>query len=264
MQKDNTINFFTTLNNCAVINGNVTNYFNHGAHHEGAKGKKYSADEYEDAIIVEEISEVDNKPAEDNSAGGYAANCSPDDLEDDEFEDEYMFRSQIISQITDRFAFLPDNLQCPLVYQINIRPDNEDIIKIFQLIFGLPVDGCPLTAEEQEMADHFYTQLTKMETRTPPFPGENFSRIRVANILGFFKKSESIILLNQKKILEMIFGKETVNGKELAEDEYSRLKTQMSKELSADQYNDIFPRNSGQFIRRCIKAVFSAKLSQTQ
>lgn len=252
MNKDISLNFFTNMNNCTIIRGNVINNFSYNQRYEGSHRPHHPKDEYEDAIIVEETEQYkDTSP-----------NPEPEDdfrfkFEEDSSKDHLKTKKDTIKEITDRFTFESEHLDCPLAYNLNAKPTNEHIKQIFRLIFGIDIERYPFTPEEQEIANHLWKQLKNKESRTTPVAGEHFNRIRVANILGFLWKSEQIILLEQKKLLKMVFGVEKNGEIVLDENEYNRLRRQMNMELEPDKYNQIFPKKSDQFIRKCIKSVFS-------
>ena len=243
-----------------IILNNITNsnvfqgdfYFNGQTYHNERKASK---NDYQDAEIIEETAPL----AEAQSDNDCALKKKEDiiDIEDNlnlhilEFDECY--REHVINQIISRFCFQSNEIGTYLYNNQSIPLTNDDIKIIFALIFGVQIDERIDTSSiDPATASHFFSALiSKKRQKSPQHKGEEFSRLRVANLLGFFKEIE-ILLPTQEKILESVFGKPSKSG-------YGNLIFQINQSL--DPGKDIFPGNAKEHVIKCIHAVIKAKMS---
>lgn len=241
-----------------IILNNITNsnvyqgdfYFNGQTYHNERKANK---NDYQDAEIIEETAPLAEAQPDND--------CSPkkqEDIDEDnlnlhilEFDDDY--RDHVVNQIISRFYFNSNEIGTYLYNNQSIQLSNEDLKIIFALIFGVHLDERVDTSGiNPATASHFFSALiSKKRQKSAQHKDEEFSRLRVANILGFFKYSK-ILLATNTEILESVFGKsiDSVKG---------GLPFQMIQSLNPGK--DIFPDNAKEHVIKCIHAVIKAKMS---
>lgn len=225
-------------------------YFNGQTYHNERKANK---NDYQDAEIIEETAPLAEAQPDND--------CSPkkqEDIDEDnlnlhilEFDDDY--RDHVVNQIISRFYFNSNEIGTYLYNNQSIQLSNEDLRIIFALIFGVHIDELIDTSSiNPATSRHFFRALMNHKRqKSTQHKDEEFSRLRVANLLGFFKEIE-ILLPTQEKILESVFGKPGKSG-------YGNLIFQINQSL--DPGKDIFPDNAKEHVIKCIHAVIKAKMS---
>lgn len=225
-------------------------YFNGQTQHNERKANK---NDYQDAEIIEETAPLAEAQPDND--------CSPkkqEDIDEDnlnlqisEFDDDN--REYVIKQIIFSFDFKSNEIGTYLYNNQSIQLSNEDLKIIFALIFGVHLDEHVDTSGiNPAIASHFFSALiSKKRQKSAQHKGEEFSRLRVANILGFFKEKH-LLLATYTKILESVFRKN-------CKSEFRGLNYQMIQSLNPGK--DIFPDNAKEHVIKCIHAVIKAKMS---
>lgn len=244
--------------NKLIIN-NITNsnvfqgdfYFNGQTQHNERKANK---NDYQDAEIIEETAPLaEAQPNNDCDEKKKDIIDIEDNLNIKMSESNDAYRDHVVNQIISRFYFNSNEIGTYLYNNQSIQLSNEDLRIIFALIFGVHIDELIDTSSiNPATASHFFCALiSKKRQKSTQHKDEEFSRLRVANLLGFFKEIE-ILLPTQEKILESVFGKPGKSG-------YGNLIFQINQSL--DPGKDIFPDNAKEHVIKCIHAVIKAKMS---
>lgn len=239
---------FNNITNSNVFQGDI--YFNGQTQHNERKANK---NDYQDAEIIEETAPLAEAQPDNDCAPKKQEDIDEDNLnlQISEFDDDY--RDHVVNQIISRFYFNSNEIGTYLYNNQSIQLSNEDLKIIFALIFGVHLDERVDTSGiNPATASHFFRALMNHKRqKSTQHKGEEFSRLRVANILGFFKYSK-ILLATNSKILESVFGKD-------CKSDIGGLNNQMLQSLNPGK--DIFPDNAKEHVIKCIHAVIKAKLS---
>lgn len=241
-----------------IILNNITNsnvyqgdfYFNGQTYHNERKANK---NDYQDAEIIEETAPLAEAQPDNDCSPKKQEDIDEDNLNLHILEFDECYREHVVNQIISRFYFNSNEIGTYLYNNQSIQLSNEDLKIIFALIFGVQIDERIDTSSiDPATASHFFSALiSKKRQKSTQHKGEEFSRLRVANLLGFFKEIE-ILLPTQEKILESVFGKPGKSG-------YGNLIFQINQSL--DPGKDIFPDNAKEHVIKCIHAVIKAKMS---
>lgn len=241
-----------------IILNNITNsnvfqgdfYFNGQTNHNERKANK---NDYQDAEIIEETAPLAEAQPDNDCAPKKQEDIDEDNLnlQISEFDDDY--RDHVVNQIISRFYFNSNEIGTYLYNNQSIQLSNEDLKIIFALIFGVHLDERVDTSGiNPATASHFFRALMNHKRqKSTQHKGEEFSRLRVANLFGFFKEIK-ILLPTQEKILESVFGNPGKSG-------YGNLIFQINQSLNTGK--DIFPDNAKEHVIKCIHAVIKAKMS---
>lgn len=228
-------------------------YFNGQTYHNERKANK---NDYQDAEIIEETAPL----AEAQPDNDCALKKQEDiiDIEDNlnikmsESNDAY--RDHVVNQIISRFYFNSNEIGTfNLKNNQSIQLSNEDLRIIFALIFGVQIDERIDTSSIDPATSRLFFRalMNHKGQKSTQHKGEEFSRLRVANILGFFKEKH-LLLATYTKILESVFRKN-------CKSEFRGLNYQMIQSLNPGK--DIFPDNAKEHVIKCIHAVIKAKMS---
>ena len=232
-----------------VFQGDI--YFNGQTNHNERKANK---NDYQDAEIIEETAPLaEAQPNNDCDEKKKDIIDIEDNLNIKMSESNDAYRDHVVNQIISRFYFNSNEIGTYLYNNQSIPLTNDDIKIIFALIFGVQIDKRIDTSSiDPATSRHFFSALiSKKRQKSTQHKGEEFSRLRVANILGFFKYSK-ILLATNTEILESVFGKsiDSVKG---------GLPFQMSQSLNPGK--DIFPDNAKEHVIKCIHAVIKTQMS---
>lgn len=241
-----------------IILNNITNsnvyqgdfYFNGQTQHNERKANK---NDYQDAEIIEETAPLAEAQPDNDCSPKKQEDIDEDNLNLHILEFDECYREHVVNQIISRFYFNSNEIGTYLYNNQSIPLTNDDIKIIFALIFGVHLDERVDTSGiNPAIASHFFSALiSKKRQKSTQHKDEEFSRLRVANLLGFFKKIK-ILLPTQEKILESVFGNPGKSG-------YGNLIFQMIQSLNPGE--DIFPDNAKEHVIKCIHAVIKAKMS---
>ena len=226
-------------------------YFNGQTQHNERKASK---NDYQDAEIIEETAPLaEAQPNNDCDEKKKDIIDIEDNLNIKMSESNDDYREHVINQIISLFCFQPNEIGTYPFNNQSIQFSNEDLKIIFALIFGVKLDKLVDTSGiNPATASHFFRALMNHKRqKSTQHKGEEFSRLRVANLLGFFKEIK-ILLPTQEKILESLFGKPGKSG-------YGNLIFQINQSLNTGK--DIFPDNAKEHVIKCIHAVIKAKMS---
>lgn len=243
-----TKNFFNNITNSNVFQGDF--YFNGQTYHNERKANK---NDYQDAEIIEETAPLAEAQPDNDCSPKKQEDIDEDNLNLHILEFDECYREHVVNQIISRFYFNSNEIGTYLYNNQSIQLSNEDLRIIFALIFGVHIDErVDNSGIDPATASHFFSALiSKKRQKSTQHKDEEFSRLRVANLLGFFKEIE-ILLPTQEKILESVFGKPGKSG-------YGNLIFQINQSL--DPGKDIFPDNAKEHVIKCIHAVIKAKMS---
>lgn len=241
-------NIFNNITNSNVYQGDF--YFNGQTYHNERKANK---NDYQDAEIIEETAPLAEAQPDNDCSPKKQEDIDEDNLNLHILEFDECYREHVVNQIISRFYFNSNEIGTYLYNNQSIPLTNDDIKIIFALIFGVHLDERVDTSGiNPAIASHFFSALiSKKRQKSTQHKDEEFSRLRVANLLGFFKKIE-ILLPTQEKILESVFGNPGKSG-------YGNLIFQINQSL--DPGKDIFPDNAKEHVIKCIHAVIKAKMS---
>ena len=241
-----------------IILNNITNsnvfqgdfYFNGQTNHNERKANK---NDYQDAEIIEETAPLAEAQPDNDCAPKKQEDIDEDNLNLHILEFDECYRDHVVNQIISRFYFNSNEIGTYLYNNQSIQLSNEDLKIIFALIFGVHLDERVDTSGiNPATASHFFRALMNHKRqKSTQHKGEEFSRLRVANLFGFFKEIK-ILLPTQEKILESVFGNPGKSG-------YGNLIFQINQSL--DTGKDIFPDNAKEHVIKCIHAVIKAKMS---
>ena len=241
-------NIFNNITNSNVFQGDF--YFNGQTYHNERKANK---NDYQDAEIIEETAPLAEAQPDNDCSPKKQEDIDEDNLNLHILEFDECYREHVVNQIISRFYFNSNEIGTYLYNNQSIQLSNEDLRIIFALIFGVHIDELIDTSSiNPATASHFFCALiSKKRQKSTQHKDEEFSRLRVANLLGFFKEIK-ILLPTQEKILESVFGNPGKSG-------YGNLIFQINQSL--DPGKDIFPDNAKEHVIKCIHAVIKAKMS---
>ncbi|MDD6978012.1 MAG: hypothetical protein PUI72_06835 [Prevotellaceae bacterium] len=225
-------------------------YFNGQTYHNERKANK---NDYQDAEIIEETAPLAEAQPDNDCAPQKQEDIDEDNLNLHILEFDECYREHVINQIISSFDFKSNEIGTYPFNNQSIQLSNEDLKIIFALIFGVQIDECIDTSSiDPATSRHFFRALMNHKRqKSTQHKGEEFSRLRVANILGFFKDSD-ILLATKLKILESVFEKSRKSN-------IGGLTYQMNQSL--DPGANIFPGNAKEHVIKCIHAVIKAKIS---
>ena len=241
-------NIFNNITNSNVFQGDF--YFNGQTYHNERKANK---NDYQDAEIIEETAPLAEAQPDNDCSPKKQEDIDEDNLNLHILEFDECYREHVVNQIISRFYFNSNEIGTYLYNNQSIQLSNEDLRIIFALIFGVHIDELIDTSSiNPATASHFFCALiSKKRQKSTQHKDEEFSRLRVANLLGFFKEIK-ILLPTQEKILESVFGNPGKSG-------YGNLIFQINQSLNPGK--DIFPDNAKEHVIKCIHAVIKAKMS---
>ena len=225
-------------------------YFNGQTNHNERKANK---NDYQDAEIIEETAPLAEAQPDNDCSPKKQEDIDEDNLNLHILEFDECYREHVINQIISRFCFQSNEIGTYLYNNQSIQLSNEDLRIIFALIFGVHLDErVDNSGIDSATSRHFFRALMNHKRqKSTQHKGEEFSRLRVANILGFFKYSK-ILLATNSKILESVFEKD-------CKSDIGGLNNQMIQSLNPGK--DIFPDNAKEHVIKCIHAVIKAKMS---